>query len=79
MHGGRKFARGALPSKIQPVAYAFCHDIIVLSPLRAHTYTAVGPIHQGVLAPPCATCLQTTMQESGPHSVKAILAAYSHH
>ena len=85
MHGGRKLARGALPSKIQPVTYALCHDVVVFSSLRPHTYTAVGPIHQGVLTPPCAACLQFAMQTSmaGPwctaHCADAIPLVYSNH
>ena len=33
MHGGRKLACGALPSKEEPFTDALCHDVIVLSAL----------------------------------------------
>ncbi len=33
MHGGRKLACGALPSKEEPVTNALCHDVVVLSAL----------------------------------------------
>ncbi|KAA6423934.1 MAG: hypothetical protein FRX49_05893 [Trebouxia sp. A1-2] len=37
MHGGRKLACGALPSKEEPFTDALCHDVIVLSALGVGT------------------------------------------
>ena len=58
MHGGRELAGGALASEEEPVTKALSHDVIVLSACGPHPHTAVGPVHQGVLTPPGATCLK---------------------
>lgn len=58
MHGGREFASGPFSSKEEPVPDTLCHDVVVLSALRAYSNTAVGATYQRILAPLCTACLR---------------------